>query len=424
MLNAHSHFHTPRIQPSLSIARHVLWKVLLLCLAILLLGALLLLSESRIAALVAVFREADSANTGQPSSTLPDLNSAEAKQQMVPFIAQDGYLQSHSGMRYWDTSAPASDDQVRTWLLALQADEAEPKHAEALAALTDAPPVIVPTLIDLLSDPDPGVRRWAAQILGARHAPEAQDSLFFATFDLDSGVRATAVWALGELDAIITLPRLEQMQVTKTESHVSEAASLAEKKLYARIANSLNVPADDLRAVAIAPSNGRVYAATVSDLYGPQDLGWKLISHLPDQATALATAGDGQVIYLGTASRGPFRSRDGGQTWEPIGKGLSVDAPYSVTALAVYPDNAQEVYLTLGTIHGATQEPVTPFGFFQTTDGGDTWSPVLQWNMDYATTRLVIDPTTPQYLYGLTEMGVWQYPLRQDIQSEPVESWR
>ncbi|GEM_PF-5833419 len=350
---------------NLSVTRQILWKVVLLCLALILLGVLIALSQARLAALVVALRDAHS-KSGQPSAAIPDLSSAQAKQQMVPFIAQDLYLQGHSGTSYWDPSAAGSPDLVRAWLLALQNDAVDPKHAGALAALTDAPPTITPALLDSLTDPDPGIRRWAAQILGIRRALEAQDALFFATFDLDPDVRATAVSALGELDAIIALPRLERILVTETESNVSAAAALAEKKLYARIANALGVPADDVRAVAIAPANGRVYAATVNALYGPRDLGWALISHLPDQATALATVGDGQIVYLGTASRGPFRSRDGGQTWEPIGDRLAVDALYSVTALAVYPDDAQEVYLTLGVSNGATQSPVVPFGFFQT----------------------------------------------------------
>ena len=338
------------------------------------------------------------------------LNSSAAKDQLMILYAQDLYLTEHSSRDNPASTRFGSLETTQTLLASLRRDQPEAKRAAAIAALTQAPSAVVPTLLDALADADPGVRQGAAQVLGARRAPEAEDQLFFATFDVDPAVRTASVAALGELGTPFALPRLQWLQVTESDSNVRLAAQLAENDIHARVATTLGVPPGDLRAVAVAPSNGRVYAATPRDLYVHGESSWERVGSVPDIPTTLVASGDkGQLLYLGTALAGVFRSADGGHTWQALNQGLPAANPFAVTALAVNPDHPRRVYLTLATQSGMA--PLVPFGLFVSTDGGDNWLPLTQWNVDEITTRLVVDPSAPARLLGLTRSGVWQYPL-------------
>ena len=341
----------------------------------------------------------------------PDPNSSEAESQMLNLFAQRRYLSEHANPNYWTADPLSQPERLEPLLRSLQEGQPADQRQAALTQLIQAPSSVVPILLDTLASPDPSVRRGVAYVLGSQRAPEAEDSLFFATFDPDPDVRAAAVWALGELGTPFILPRLEWLEAAETNSGVSQAAQAAENQVYANVATGLGVPPSGVRAVTVATSSGRLYAATESTLYAPRDLGWGQVGTVPDVPTALAAAGDnGQVIYLGTKQAGAFRSLTGGSTWEAINSGLPTGSRFAVTAVAVDPSNASQVYITLAKSE-ASQVPLTPFGIFQSMDGGNSWASLTPWNVDYVTTRLVIDPGTPGYLFGLTEGGAWQYPL-------------
>ena len=347
-------------------------------------------------------------STQAATRDLTDLNAAQ--NQLTPLYAQDLYLTEHAGSDNPASVQFGSLETTQTLLESLRLGQPEQKRTAAIAELTQAPPSVIPALLDALTDADPGVRQGAAQALGARRAPEAEDQLFFATFDADPTVRATAVTALGKLGTPFALPRLRWLQVTETDSAVRLAAQLAENDIHASVAASLGRAPIDLRAVAVASSNGRAYAATPRDLYVHGESDWERVGSVPDIPTTLVAVGtDGQLLYLGTASAGVFRSADGGHTWQEIDQGLPAANLFAVTALAVHPDDSRQVYLTLATQSGTT--PLVPFGLFVSANGGDTWTPLTQWNVDEITTRLVVDSNAPARLLGLTHSGAWQYPL-------------
>jgi len=339
-----------------------------------------------------------------------DLNSSAAKNQLTQRYAQDLYLTEHAGSDNPASVDVGSLETTRALLGSLQRGQPEEKRTAAIAALTQAPPSIVPALLGALGDADPGVRQGAAQVLGARRAPESEDSLFFTSFDSDPSVRAAAVAALGDLGTPFVLPRLQWLQATEADTDVRLATQLAENDIHASIAATLGVQPGDLRAVAAAPSNGRVYAATRGELFVHGASDWERVNGVPDVPTTLTATGDaGQLVYLGTASAGVFRSTDGGHTWQAVNQGLPMANPFAVTALTVHPDNPRQVYLTLATLPGMM--PLVPFGLFVSGDAGDHWAPLTRWNVDDITTRLVVDPSVPARLLGLTRSGVWEYPL-------------
>ena len=420
MLNSHRHVHSRWIPPRAPVTKQkTLHRFTVLATGmILILTSLWVFSASQASGNGRTTQDINSIAPKSESRALPDLNSPDAKNQFVEFYARDLYNSEHVGTENGASASFGSPEALQTMLLALQQGQPAERRASAMNAFIQAPPSVVPTLLDALTDSDPGVRRGAAEILGARLAPEAEDSLFFATYDADSGVRAAAIKALGELGAIYTLPRLEWLQVTETDEDVQLAARLAQNQIYACVAAALGVRPGDLRAVTVAPSNQRVYAATKDDLYSPNGSDWGRAGTLPDIPTALtATGKDGRVLYLGTASSGVFRSTDGGVTWQAINRNLPTANPFAVTAVTVDSENERQVYIALAAKSGTT--PLMPFGLFQSADAGESWSPVAEWKVDEITTRLVIDPSEPARLLGLTDAGTWEYQLAQAFGHEP-----
>jgi hypothetical protein len=341
-----------------------------------------------------------------------DGKTATNEDRLTAGSGQELYLTEHAGSANWASELAASPDTANTLIQMLRQGQPADLHSTAVTALTQSAPILVPVLLGALSDPDAGVRQGVAQILGARRAMEAQDSLFYATYDADPGVRAAAARALGELGATDALPRLEWLEIIEGDAGIRLAARLAENDIAAGIAASLGLKPGDLRVMTVASADGRVYAATAHDLYAPHDQGWARVSALPDVPTALAADGfGGDTVYLGTASRGMFRSDDSGRTWHQTNKGLPGGNSFAVTAITVDPNDLKHVYVTLASMTNSGLSPLMPFGLFQSENGGASWSALTRWNVDEITTRLYIDPSESDTLYGATASGTWQYPL-------------
>ncbi|MBI5031987.1 MAG: HEAT repeat domain-containing protein [Chloroflexi bacterium] len=362
-----------------------------------------------VVSILALFTTSQASESGIAMRILPDANSWLAKNQLVDYYARNSYNAGHANNASSQSSALNSIDTVQV-LQALQDDQPQDKRTTAISTLTQAPPAIIPVLVDALSHSNAGVRRGAAEVLGARRAIEAENSLFFATFDAHPGVRIAAIRALGGLGAIYALPRLQWLQVADDDPNVQLAAHLSENQIYWRVAATLNVSPGDLHAIAISSVKEQVYAATKSELYVLQGVRWKRVGPLPDIPTTLAVVGnDGRILYLGTASYGMFRSVDAGQTWHSISESLTFAQSFAVTALAINPENEQQLFIALAT--NTTKHSQMTFGVYSSLDGGDTWFPLGQSNVDSLTTRLVVDSTPPARLLGLTDKGVWQYLL-------------
>jgi photosystem II stability/assembly factor-like uncharacterized protein len=122
---------------------------------------------------------------------------------------------------------------------------------------------------------------------------------------------------------------------------------------------------------------------------------------LPDDTQVQAItvdSGDPEVIFAGT-HRGPYRSRNGGDSWERLD---FPDDGTQVWAIAVHPVDSRILYA--GT---------SPVGVFRSDDGGDSWRrlpvPALQEHVRMAfpcrVMRLAVDPSNPQHVYATLEVG-------------------
>jgi uncharacterized repeat protein (TIGR01451 family) len=128
-------------------------------------------------------------------------------------------------------------------------------------------------------------------------------------------------------------------------------------------------------------------------------------------ALALAPSND-KVVYLGTGEGalsgdsyygdGVYRSDDGGVTWTHVS---SLFTGQATSAIAVDPDNAMHVYAATlrgrGGNHRTSAPAAQPFGVYESTDGGVTWT-LRRGTTDelQGATDLVMDPQDPKTLWA------------------------
>ena len=118
------------------------------------------------------------------------------------------------------------------------------------------------------------------------------------------------------------------------------------------------------------------------------------------------------VMYVGTASGGIWKSTSGGILWEPIFDG---EVTASIGAIAIEQSNPSVVWA--GTGEGNPRNSLNGgYGVFKSLDGGKTWK-----SMGLEKTRhihrIVIDPDRPEVVYvgaigspwgAHTERGVYK----------------
>jgi len=114
---------------------------------------------------------------------------------------------------------------------------------------------------------------------------------------------------------------------------------------------------------------------------------------------------DPNLVWVGTGENnnrqssswgdGVYKSMDGGKTWRNMGLGAS----RHIARILVDPSDLDVVYVAaLGSLWG----PGGDRGVYKTTDGGESWNPVLQVDDDTGATELVMDPRNPKVLYAAT----------------------
>ena len=121
---------------------------------------------------------------------------------------------------------------------------------------------------------------------------------------------------------------------------------------------------------------------------------------------ALAVApSDSKVIYVGTGESdirsdlasgdGIYRSEDGGATWKHVG----LEDSQQISRILVDPNDARTVYVgALGHAYGPNPER----GVYKSTDGGDTWTRVLDKGPDVGIADIAMATSQPQILFAAT----------------------
>ncbi|MDX5482877.1 MAG: hypothetical protein LPK07_14450, partial [Hymenobacteraceae bacterium] len=114
------------------------------------------------------------------------------------------------------------------------------------------------------------------------------------------------------------------------------------------------------------------------------------------------------VIWVGTGEGNPrnsvnighgiYKSIDGGRTWKYMG----LEKSFNIHRILIDPSNPDVVYAgVIGMPFGEHQER----GVYKTTDGGQTWTQVLYTNEKSGVADMVMDPTNPNKLV----VAMWQH---------------
>ncbi len=123
----------------------------------------------------------------------------------------------------------------------------------------------------------------------------------------------------------------------------------------------------------------RLYAREADGIRVSDDaeMSWTQAAALPSRPLAMAVAhGTPGLVFVGTESRGLFRSDDGGASWQPVESAVLSGghaAPLAVTALAIDPEDEQIVYAATNIWLGTNPAHLTPLGVAVSVDGGRQW---------------------------------------------------
>jgi photosystem II stability/assembly factor-like uncharacterized protein len=109
------------------------------------------------------------------------------------------------------------------------------------------------------------------------------------------------------------------------------------------------------------------------------------------------------IVWVGTGEpnnrqssswgNGVYKSEDGGKTWQHMG----LEQTHHIGRIVIHPHNPDIVYVAaLGKLWGPNRER----GVYKTTDGGRTWTQVLFVNEDTGVVDLAMDPESPNILYA------------------------
>ena len=114
------------------------------------------------------------------------------------------------------------------------------------------------------------------------------------------------------------------------------------------------------------------------------------------------------VIWVGTGEGNPrnslnggfgvYKSLDGGKNWLPMG----LENTRHIHKIIIDPKNTNTVYIgAIGSPWGEHKER----GVYKTTDGGKTWNQILFTNIKSGVADMVIDPTNPNKLI----VAMWEH---------------
>lgn len=184
----------------------------------------------------------------------------------------------------------------------------------------------------------------------------------------------------------------------------------------------------DLRARQIGPATMSGRVTSIAGVPGKSEViyigtagggVWKTVSggpvlrpvfdeHIMSIGKIAIDPGHTETVWVGTGEtwvrnsvsvgKGLYKSTNGGSTWELMG----FENSERIADIIVHPQNSNIVYVAvLGHLWDGNEER----GVYKTTDGGTTWTKILFVDQDTGATDLDIDPENPDILYA----AMWSF---------------
>lgn len=141
------------------------------------------------------------------------------------------------------------------------------------------------------------------------------------------------------------------------------------------------------------------------NLIGPLNTGGRITD------VAISPESD-DVLYVGAAVGGVFKTTDRGQNWTPIFDDIGKP---SIGDIAIAPSDAQRIYVGTGEANGsATDGAYFGDGVYRSDDAGATWNHMGLDDSDHIG-RLVVDPTNPDRVFAAAAGKLYGYNQERGI---------
>ncbi|HFC29661.1 MAG TPA: glycosyl hydrolase, partial [Oceanospirillales bacterium] len=207
------------------------------------------------------------------------------------------------------------------------------------------------------------------------------------------------------LVALSLLPLLATADV-KIDSYTFgglKARSIGPAVMSGRI-SAIDVTAKDVLTIYVGTASGGVWKSKDGGVgFKPifdkhtQSIGAIKIDPSNDETIWVGT-GESWVRNTASVGDGVYVSNDGGDKWQHVG----LDKTERIAAIEISSEDKNTVFVCAT---GALWSDSTHRGVFKTTDGGKNWKKVLYLNPKNGCSDLVIDPNNPNIVYA----GMWEF---------------
>lgn len=165
------------------------------------------------------------------------------------------------------------------------------------------------------------------------------------------------------------------------------------------------VPEEHPEIIYVGTASGGVWKTVsggikwypVFDKQSVQSIGSVAVSNKNNDIVWAGT-GEGNPRNSHNSGEGIYKSLDAGRTWHCMG----LKESKTIHRILIHPDNPDIVYAG---VTGSAWGPNSERGVFKTIDGGKTWKKILFVNDSTGCADLVMDPSNPNKLFA----AMWQY---------------
>jgi photosystem II stability/assembly factor-like uncharacterized protein len=210
-------------------------------------------------------------------------------------------------------------------------------------------------------------------------------------------ILASALWVAPRLEAGPANPADQPKPTDKLKN--LEFREIGPATMGGRI-DDFAVVESNPNIVYVGVASGGVWKTTNNGTTWEPVFDKEAVSTIGDIAIAPS---DPSIVWVGTGEPnnrqssswgdGVYKSFDGGKTWKHMG----LDATRHIGRIVVHPKNPEVAYVAaLGHLWGPNPER----GVYKTTDGGKTWAQVLKINDDTGVSDIAMDPESPDTLYA------------------------